>query len=1241
MAEAYKPFNIFDDDIPLRGRCLIEASAGTGKTYNITGMVVRLVAENVLGAGKDISKILVVTYTKAATQELKNRIVQRLRKCYTVLQTHDTGDDPFLQQFLERYQDKPATEGNLERAIRQIDELSVFTIHGFAQRMLQKYAPQAGLNFSGEIITDPDELTSELVTDYWRQKVSRAGQSIKERAVLVTLRNISGTPKKFNDDYGSFITEPAVNLSGGFDISMWEEQINSTQEIFGNLQETLTSDVIADFLELYSGKYNLGAGTFKKDNRADVDGALEYFKEPDYFFEADSEPMKHLKYLGYERIEEKFNKGFTYEQLPVSAATVNWMKSFDNLLNDIETFNETKSEILEAALATLQNRYESELKEREAFTYDDLLKMADYIVQNYPAIRQNLREEHPISLIDEFQDTDPLQWSLFSTVYDTEESIAEQSLLYLIGDPKQSIYKFRGADINAYLRARESIAPDRRYTLGTNYRSDEGFVKALNYLWGRHDKPFYDEEIPYQQVVSKHGDRSPLSGSLAPTHWIVDDSDEAELNKYSALERAAAITAAHIDRVLTIDRGYEGFEPKDIAVLCRTNKQAALVKEALFEKGLNSVLLNRESIYKSDEATELHILLKAVAECSNLSNLRAALGTRIMAEEELLLKLRSDDSADDHIQQSWDRRVRQFQEYHETWENSGFSSMMRRLLAESNAYHHLLTYNDGERRVTNLNHLMQLLQEYARERPGEMHYLLHKLQSHISDAGKSQSEEEELRLESDRELIKIATIHRSKGLDYNVVYCPFLWQGINASTLKNKLPFIYQDPDNAAQKRFELLGERYDDSPFRYFEEEFADQLRVTYVALTRGVHHNVFIHVPFKTNYKPGGKSSYSALDYILLGHERYQKALHKKFADYVPAEETEWITYNELISTIKKFSENSDGLIGFEVWDDSGTTENQQDRDSATEEQALELKPFNQRNRLYPAWSLGSYSSLTRDENEWDDLAEQASEKMDDEAVPDQEPAPEEDIQPHPQSIFAFPKGAQTGLCWHNIFELMPFHQPGIWRDIIKEQLSTHGFDTERWLKPLQKRIERCMHLSLSDAGGLTLRSLDPNKVRKEMAFHFGFDRADAASLLSIIRNNHGEPEQTGSNGSSLRGFMKGFIDLTFRHNGKVYMLDYKSNHLGNRFEDYHQSALENSILESRYDLQYHIYTLALHRYLKQRIGPAYSYKKHFGGVFYLYLRGIQDQDDSTGIFYDRPGASTIHQLNEYLNQFRGNHE
>lgn len=1234
-------FNLFSPEVPLTGRCLIEASAGTGKTYTITGMVVRLVAENVHGAGDDLSNILVVTFTKAATQELKDRIIKRLRECRSVLQHGEQSTkDPFLTSFHQLYKDDGKALKYIQRALHQIDDLSVFTIHSFAQRVIQQYGPRAGVDMNDEIITDKQEITSELIYDYWRQTLARAEGNLASKAMLKILMDDSSTPDKFAGRYSNIISDSTVPLDADLKISDWEEELTAKQQVF----EELLSDLpdVADKLgTLFSGAFKLSKSYFKEQKWRDVEGSLYALGDLEYFFELDDDQVKTLKYLGYQNIQEKFNKGCSYDQLSLDAATIRWMKHWQTVFDNYQEFRSASSNVLMHILKELQVRYFNQLEQRRAYTYDDILYTANKLIQDVAEIREAVRSAFPIGLIDEFQDTDPLQWQLFNTLYD--EKYADQTLLYLIGDPKQSIYKFRGADINAYLLARESIQQQRIFTLDTNYRSDKGFIQALNRLWEHSNQPFYTRGISYQPTKPAHGNRSPLNTSWAPLHWIIDEFEEDFLNKHEAENRAATIAARSISNLLKQNQSAIGsgvFRAEDVAVLCNTNRQSSLMKEALFEVGLQSVLVNRESVYESDEASDLLRVLEAVADPANHARIRAALGTRILYKKELLLELGNAQSGGDQTQKAFEMWLLRFREWHKAWDDQGVTPMLRTLLKECSAREHLISYANGERRLTNLNHLMELLGDIEKRRPGEIFYLLEQLRKHIHDTETANyqpdSEEEELRLESDRNLVKIVTIHRSKGLEYKVVVLPFLWDGINASGISGKAPFVYHNPDDSSAKRVDLDGGTYEDTKYRYFEEEFADQLRVTYVALTRGVHQNILIHVPFASNYKDKGNSAYSAIDYVLTGRERYQKALRKKFASHIDAEETRWITYPEITQTIQKVARQSAGTISFEIWDNDSSV-GAVEKPTVTDDITIpQIKKFTKQQQLQPAWSITSYSSLTRYSSDEDELVDFPAEKIDDpenNGEEDELAAPE--VHQPKKSIFTFPKGAQTGLCWHRIFELIPFHQPKEWKKIITEELASHEFDTRMWDEITLNMVNRAMFKTLNplEENELRLANLQPESLLKEMAFHFRFDRADSEAMVSIIRQSRASAHHQSE---LFRGVMKGFIDLTFCHNDTFYILDYKSNHLGNHVEDYYQPALEQSVHESIYDLQYHIYALALHRYLKEKMGRTYTYETHFGGVFYLYLRGIQpgDGSDQTGIYFNRPHYHVINALNSYLN-------
>ncbi|MGM0588033.1 MAG: exodeoxyribonuclease V subunit beta [Bacteroidota bacterium] len=1230
-----KPFDIFTSLPELNGRSLIEASAGTGKTYNISGLFVRLVAENQFGCAEDVSRIVVVTYTKAATKELKQRITQRLRDSHQVLtgnlDPEETTDD-FLKQVHEQYQENSRAQNHLRQVLGQIDQLSVFTIHSFAQRLLQEFGPQASIDYTGEIITDPTEVTNELVYDYWRRLVAESDQDIGSQILLQLLRSDQTTPEKFIETYGDIITDTQMEFRASVDLDHKREEWRDLNARMRTVADGFSDEIKAEFRTyFYSEEYNLSKTVFKPEKWEEFDGYFTTLAEAELITDLSESEWKNVGYFGYpDGIDQKCNKGLEPEDLPLSSETKTWMQSLQEIQQLATGLYEEQADITQTVLQQLHTGYQHALQERDDYTYDDLLYMADQMVQQHPQVREAIRTRYPISLIDEFQDTDPLQWSIFKTLYPTE--VGDDSLLCLIGDPKQSIYKFRGADIYSYLAARDQIPEERHFTLDANYRSDQAFIEAQNQLWHRHEDAFFiDDQISYSDVQwnPERTKQSPLAGTMGALHWIVDENenDEAELNKSDAQERAAHITAQHIQQ--TLERGGSQISPSDIAVLCNSNKEAALIKRTLFEYGLNSVQLSRDNVFESKEARELQLILEAVVDPGNAYKLRAALGTRILNGQELLLQLRQQEEPDADTEQAWEQWLMRVLEWHQLWSDRGFTPMLRRWLEQGKCEQHLLAYHDGERRVTNMRHLIDLLQEMARQRPGEPHYLLHELQQRRHTAGDhSSSEEEELRLENDRDLINVVTIHRSKGLEYPIVYTPFLWSGINTSQLWRRRPYIYHNPQNSQQKLLDIDGKQIEGSKFHFFREEMQDKLRVAYVALTRGEHHNIVISVPYQHNYQDKGDSAYSPLDYILFGRERFEQGLRKKYKEYISAENTNWITYSEVPEAVANVKESmSHEQMTFESWSaDSQVTERSAEDPAEKEKLALQHRSFEHKNQLIPSWSIRSYSALGRGLHggSEDELA--AFDVKMDEVESENESAQVSSG----NSMFSFPRGARTGLCWHKMYEEFTFDDPDTYTPVIERELESHGFDPRRWLPVLLKHVQTTMQKELLPIANLRLGDLSPVALLPEMEFHFQYAQANAREIMQLVRPHEADFEDA----PLPPGLMKGFIDLTFEHQGKIYLLDYKSNHLGNTFDDYQTGALAESIREHHYDLQYHLYTLALHRYLKLRKGSSYSYNKHFGGAFYLFLRGVQPGEATTGIYFERPDYEIIQSLDHYFN-------
>jgi exodeoxyribonuclease V beta subunit len=936
---------------------------------------------------------------------------------------------------------------------------------------------------------------------------------------------------------------------------------------------------------------------------------------------------KSFKYFTRSYVEEKLNSKYRWADLTISDGTTSFLEAVDLFKERFDEIQSMRIAFTQRAIEDLRAQFFDTMDEREELSYDELLLQAETLV-HHPQAGAQIREAYPIALIDEFQDTDPVQWSIFNQIYRPEA--ADQTLMYLIGDPKQSIYRFRGADIFSYLEAKQTVLEKNRFTLSTNYRSDLAYIQAQNQLWSEQDNPFWSDNIAYQTIQANFGNRSPLGESMAPLNWVMDPATEVDLNKGQAQARAARITAQHIARTLhTADQLHlspedpHGVHAGDIAVLCNRHEEADLVKKELSRQGIDSVTLSKKSVYDTTEARDLHWVLEVTAQPGNARLLRRALSTELLGEAPLIAQLRQQDEPDAPLMETWENWLQKVQEWHQRWRDDGLVAMLRTIIEGQDCIERLVALDDGRRRVTNLWHLVELLQEVAQERPGEINHLLkhlkHKRNSEQRDSGNY--EEEQLRLDSDRDLVNIITAHSSKGLEFKLVYTPFLWFGINASDMK---PPYTIHPKDLQQKVVDLDGEQFEASALASFSEEFQDKIRLTYVSLTRAEFHHIIVQVPFQGTYDENGRTYYSPLDFVLFGKARYEQALAEqdKLADAVEVTDSAWITYEEMNQRVGELVRRSGGTMALEEWADVGT---RFARDPNVEQDghqsSITCKKLERPQQLNSQWGLRSYSALKRggSHSEETDRYDLSSESTD---LP-QRSTPD-------QNIFTMPRGAQIGLCWHTIFEEITFSDPSTYEPVIREQLEHHGFDTE-WTPILLDNMQTVMEKSLSSSNDLQLQALPDAQIRREMEFHFQYEQADLAEIVRLIR---GESMDLASN-PVPPGFMNGFIDLTFAWQGRYYILDYKSNHLGNHYEEYDQDRLTEEMQASMYDVQYHLYTLALHRYLQARLGPSYDYDKQLGGVYYLFMRGIQPGDEDTGIFVDRPDLATIQALNDYLNR------
>jgi exodeoxyribonuclease V beta subunit len=1195
-----KPLESFD--ISFSGINLVEASAGTGKTYNITSLYIRALIELDIS----VNKILVVTYTEAATKELKDRLLKRIRESIKVLKSNRVADDSdqFLKKLLKNVDRQSKAVNSLEKALHTFDDAAIHTIHGFCYQALQEQAFESRALYDAEMIGDDSELVLEAVDDYWRNTVSKATEDPLKRPLLKYLTDNYYRPEKLAQELGSYLGQPFLEIHPAETPSeeRIEEEIATLTELFGEMKfcwdgeiQTILSLLKAD--EINGNKYPknyLGTWVEKMDNFLDSEVApVELIDKFDKFTQS--------------TINDSLNKG----------ATVGPEHSFFGLADEYQQITESlrNYEVIfkKQLLLHLRKELKEKKEELQVLSYDDLLlRLREALMDERRGrhLADKLREKYPLALVDEFQDTDPSQYDIFRRIYKPDPA---NSALYMIGDPKQSIYSFRGADVFSYLKAKRDAPKENTFNLERNFRSTPRLIKAINRLFGKHPNPFIFEQIPYEAV--KPGKKKRKYDKLKEGRNIkkpiqfrrLSRKEQGQLKKSTAEERAAQDTADEIYRLIQEGKkekakiGEKPVEAKDIAVLVRRHAQAALISDTLQQRGIKSVQYSQQSVFESDEARQLETFLKAVAEPANETLLKTALSqplTGFTAND--LLDIEED-------QERWISILDRFARWHKTWFQQGFSAMFRSVLKEAAVPEQLIKYSNGERRLTNVLHLGELLQAESQHQRDGARGLLKWLARKRKEDG-IQQDEEQLRLESDRELVKIVTMHKSKGLEYPIVFCPFLWHGPEYKD--NGQPLVYHDPEDYDKTYLDLNGKTdpsRDQKRWLMAREELSESLRLAYVAITRAKQCCYLTWVY-------AGKSEFSPLAYLFFDPETVFKSLKQTISEkYQP------IGSQQIDEGISKLCESHPRLFSVSS-----------DLDSADPQLGFEMEPkplltsraFTRSTPLKPSYKVSSFSSLSSWMEEDPDMPDY--DQFLDEPHPGMEDATNGEM-----TMFSFPKGPQPGTCIHKIFEDVDFRSLGDAEEVVAEKLGTYGIGP-KWNDIVCQMLNTVVNAPLLPSGdGLKLAVLQKSDLIPEMEFYYRSTHIESRKLLSIIREN--SRQVPGAIGKAAAGFLKGFIDLIFRFRGKYYILDYKTNYLGDSQSDYQREGLEQEILEASYDLQYHIYTIALHRFLEKNL-PGYSYDKHFGGSFYLFLRGMNEQGRE-GIFFDRPDFSIIDELNHYI--------
>ncbi|MGF1842839.1 exodeoxyribonuclease V subunit beta [Vibrio clamense] len=1189
---------------PLHGARLIEASAGTGKTFTIAGLYLRLL----LGHGElvdgeetchserlTVDQILVVTFTEAATAELRDRIRARIHDARIAF-SRSQSDDPVIKPLLAAISDHPKAAKILLQAERQMDEAAVFTIHGFCQRMLTQNAFESGSRFNNEFVTDESQLKAQVVADYWRRQFYPLSLNLASE-----VRNIWGSPSALLGDVSNYLTgvplELSVSAMSGDLADLHQQNLEEIDQL-----KALWRESEGDFLALISGS-DINKRSYTKKSLPTWLEAISVWANSetnDY-----SIPDK-LEKFAQNTLIEKTPKGNAPEHA-VFAAIEHFLANPADL----------KAPLLAHAILHCRDMLAAAKQKQQLLSFDDLLTQLSAAIDSdeQQLLVERIRSLYPVAMIDEFQDTDPLQYSIFSRIYLDNPECG----LFMIGDPKQAIYGFRGADIFTYIKARNQVK--QHYTLGTNWRSSADMVSAVNQVFQASDSPFmYDQDIPFLPVNASPGaDQRAwyLNGEKqqAMSYWI-QEAEDKPLPKGEYHQAMSEATASQIQTILTAaqhekaylvtSKGQKPVQAGNIAVLVRTGTEGRLIRDALAKQGIASVYLsNRDSVFVSGIAQDVQRLLQAVLTPENDRALRASLASELFALDAAKL----DELNNDEV--VWENAINEFREYRQLWIQRGVLPMLRSVMSKRHIAERLLEEENGERTLTDLMHMGELLQQASQEMDSD-YGLLRWLAESVSDAvnGLSSGSDDDIqRLESERNLVQIVTIHKSKGLEYDLVFLPFVSSYREASEGK------YYD-QQADKTILDITGNKA--ALAQADKERLAEDLRLIYVALTRAVYACFIGMAPLRkgrSTKEPTGVHL-SAMGYLIQNGEELG------ISDLTKRVET--LTHANSAIALEALPQAHDSLY------------------VAQEVDAVDLIASELNNPIDRGWRITSYSGLvkqsshashgsfgdTQDVNLHDTALESAGFDID--SADEQDEL--EVLEPQ-RSIFTFPRGARPGTFLHTLFEEVEFTQPATSdanTQVILQLLESEQYELE-WLPVLQTLVDTVLNAQL-DGKQMKLNEKTPAQRLVEMEFLLPIEVLTSSGLNRVIQRHDPLSAKAGDLGfQTVRGMLKGFIDLVFEHQGKYYVLDWKSNHLGDGVGAYHGENLKAAMADHRYDLQYQIYALALHRFLRSRIAD-YRYDTHFGGVYYLFLRGIDGNSDN-GIFSAKPSVELLDEMDKLI--------
>jgi len=1149
------------------GVTVLEASAGTGKTYTIAALAARYVAD-----GMPLDRLLLVTFTRMATGELRERVRERLvwaehGLTRALAGASASGHDEVVDLLATGSSDAVARRrDHLARALSDFDAATIATTHGFCQEVLRGLGVAGDVEPDATLVEDLDDLVEEVVDDLY--------------------------VRRFH-----WVLNPA----------------------FGR------------------------------------DEALRIGRV------AVANPAARLE--------------------PADAGQ--------------DTFEAMRVRLAEAVRAELEVR-----KRRLAvMTYDDLLTRLDATLRGPggTAAAQRLQARYGVVLVDEFQDTDPVQWDILQRAF-----TGGATTLVLIGDPKQAIYAFRGADVYAYLKAERTAGA--RATLEVNWRSDQGLIDAYDALLG--GTRLGHEGIIYRHVRAADANQAPrLTGAPvdAPLRLRIAHRDQPAIamtrggyaSNASAREHIAHDLADDLVGLLSSDaevelRAHAGsalrrerLRPGHVAVLVRTHRNAALIRDALAAVDIPAVINGAGSVLGTDVARAWLTLLEAIERPSSSPRARAAALTPFLGWSTEQVATASDDE--------WEHLHRRLHRWASVLRERGVASLTETVTRAEGLPGRVLEAVDGERRLTDLRHVAQLLHAAATADQMGPTALTAWLRQRVAAAGEETGDEERSRrLESDDEAVQVLTIHRSKGLEFPVVYFPFLWEP--GFIPQGAQPVFFHDPDRDDERTIDvgLGGPDYTLHQSRHVAEQRGEDLRLAYVALTRARHQAVVW-------WAGSWDSRKSPLGRLLFARGEDGE---------IPPEGTFTPSDAAAVERCEALAAAAPGCVSVER-----ATPGLARSWTGPAVESVELSASSFDRRLDWGWRRTSFSDITAgtyeahvgSEPETVVLADEpqvagpppvpptgvavaAGEEgaaiplpapagagpaagATDAAGPQSAPADERTLRAVPSLLAGMPVGLRVGTFVHEVLEAVDFAAPDLGAELIEHVARAQARrrvdigDEDAVVTGLRAMLETPLGQILRGERLCDVARADRlDELTFELPLAGGDDptgRLTLDSLAGVLREHlpAGDPlagyaERLADPAlrQTVRGYLTGSIDLVVRRrNGAgepaFAIADYKTNWLGAVDEpltawDHRPAALAAEMVRGHYGLQALLYTVALHRYLRWRL-PGYEADRHLAGVLYLFVRGMTGPEtprvdgQPCGVLAWRPPGGLVEALSDVFDR------